>query len=172
MISTETGTTSLNLKRNNGSYFANSPKDTTVMLFGYQMRLVVSPPPPKQINPKKKQNTQRWYILTNDMESTRDEILLIYATRFEIEETFKDYKHIQKLKTLRIKTITTFTILLWFASVAQWLAWWTKGGQAGKPEKHVHAKKKRSFFRIFWEELQRALRQDGLARIAILPASG
>ncbi len=102
------------------------------MLFGYHMRLVVSPPPPKQQDPKKKQNTQRWYILTTDMESKREAILLIYATRFEIEETFKDYKHIQKLKALRIKTITTFTVLLWFASVAQWLAWWTKGEHAGK----------------------------------------
>jgi hypothetical protein len=147
-------------------------KDTTIMLFGYQMRLVVSPPPPKQINPKKEKNTQRWYILTNDRESKRDAILLFYATRFEIEETFKDYKHIQKLKVLRIKTITTFTILLWFASVAQWLAWWTKGKQVVKPENRVHPKKKRSFFRIFWEELQRALRQEGLKRIAILPASG
>ncbi len=143
-------------------------KDTTITLFGYKMRLVVSPPPPKQTNPKKKQNTQRWYIITNDMESERDEILLIYATRFEIEETFKDYKHIQKLKTLRIKTIATFTILLWFASIAQWLAWWTKGA----PVTHVHPKKKRSFFRSFWEELQRALREEGLKQIALLPVPG
>ena len=147
-------------------------KDAPITLFGYKMRLVVSPPPPKQTNPKKQQNTQRWYILTNDMESTRDAVLLIYATRFEIEETFKDHKHIQKLKVLRIKTMQTFTILLWCASVAQWLAWWTKGTQEKKPEKRIHAKKKRSFFRIFWEELQRALREEGLKRIGILPASG
>jgi len=146
-------------------------KDTTITLFSYKMRLVVSPPPPKQTNPKKKQNTQRWYILTNDMESERDEILRIYATRFEIEETFKDYKHIQKLKTLRIKTIATFTMLLWFASIAQWLAWWTKGAPSTH-EKRVHPKKRRSFFRIFWEDLQRSLRIAGLKQIVILPTPG
>jgi Transposase DDE domain len=147
-------------------------KDATIELFGYKLRLVVSPPPPKQTNPKKKQNTQRWYILTNDMDTPRVGVLKIYATRFEIEETFKDHKHIQKLKTLRIKTIRTFTILLWFASIAQWLAWWIQADISKKNERQVHPKKKRSFFRIFWEELQRALREEGLKRIAILPASG
>lgn len=147
-------------------------KDATITLFGYKLRLVVSPPPPKQSNPKKKQNTQRWYILTNDMETSREGILEIYATRFEIEETFKDCKHIQKLKTLRIKTIRTFTILLWFASLAQWLAWWIQGEPEGKNERQVSPKKKRSFFRIFWEELQLALRVEGLKRIAILPTPG
>jgi hypothetical protein len=158
-------------KKQQAKTISRYTKDTTITLFSYKMRLVVSPPPPKQTNPKKKQNTQRWYILTNDMESERDEILHIYATRFEIEETFKDYKHIQKLKTLRIKTIATFTMLLWFASIAQWLAWWTKGAPCTN-EKRVHPKKKRSFFRIFWEDLQRSLRVVGLKRIVILPAPG
>jgi hypothetical protein len=139
-------------------------KDTTITLFGYKMRLIVSPPPPKQTNPKKKQNTQRWYILTNDMASKRDEILLIYATRFEIEEVFKDYKHIQKLKLLRIKRKETFTILLWFATLTFWIAWWTNGTRAVATNP-VHPKKKRSFFRIFWEELQFALRAEGLQRL-------
>ena len=151
-----------------GSY----SKDATITLFGYKMRLVVSPPPPKQTNPKKKQNTQRWYIVTNDMESQRDGVLLIYATRFEIEETFKDYKHIQNLTRLRIKTIATFTMLLWFASLAQWLAWWTTEVSTQHLSQPVHPKKKRSFFRIFWEKLQRELRKEGLQRIALLPVPG
>jgi len=140
-------------------------KDTTIMLFGYKMRLIVSPSPPKQTNPKKKQNLERWYILTNDMETSRENVLTIYKTRFEIEETFKDYKHIQKLKVLQIKTKKTFTILLWFATLAQWIAWWINGK---RPEQKVHPKKKRSFFRIFWEELQRVLRAEGLKRVVLL----
>ena len=139
-------------------------KDTRILLFGYQIRLIVSSPPPKQTNPKKKQNRERWYILTNDTETSREEILIIYKTRFEIEETFKDYKHIQRLKVLRIKTKETFTILLWFASLAQWLAWWTN---SIRPKQTVHPKKKRSFFRMFWEELQRDLRTAGLTRIVL-----
>lgn len=147
-------------------------KDAAIMLFGYKMRLIVSPPPPKQPNPKKKQNTERWYIITNDMESKKDDILTIYATRFEIEETFKDHKHIQKLKVLHIRKVETFTILLWFASVAQWIAWWRNGETKGKSSIVINPKKKRSFFRIFWEDLQLALRTDGLSRVVNLEAPG
>lgn len=144
-------------------------KDTTINLFGYTMRLVVSASPPKQKNPKKKQNTQRWYILTNDLVSQREEIITIYATRFEIEETFKDLKHIQKLKVLHIKRKETFVILLWFASLAQWIAWSLLGVRR---DMQTHPKKKRSFFRIFWEELQQALRGEGLARVVRLATPG
>ena len=138
-------------------------KDATIMVFDYPMRLIVSPPPPKQKNPKKKQNTERWYIITNDLNSSREDILHIYETRFEIEETFKDYKHIQKLKVLRIKKKETFVILLWFATLAFWLAYWIKGEVTTKDT--VHPKKKRSFFRVFWEDLQRTLREPGMRQI-------
>jgi hypothetical protein len=144
-------------------------KDAVITLFGYKLRLVVSPPPPKQTNPKKKQNIQRWYILTNDSETVREDVLKIYATRFEIEETFKDLKHIQRLKVLHIKKKETFTILLWFASLAQWIAWWTN---EKRDAIEVHPKKKRSFFRIFWEELQLALRSEGLTRVVSLTKPG
>jgi len=137
-------------------------KDASISLFGYPMRLIVSAPPPKPRDPKKKQNIERWYILTNDMDISRNEIITIYATRFEIEETFKDIKHIQKLKVLRIKKKETFTILLWFVSFAQWIAWWVSGTRIAK---RVHPKKKRSFFRIFWEELQQTLREDGIQQV-------
>jgi len=155
-------------KRKRAQTIGKHTKDAVITVFGYKMRLIVSPPPPKQTNPKKKQNTQRWYIITNDMESSREEILVIYQTRFEIEETFKDYKHIQKLKVLRIKTTETFLILLWFATLGHWLAWWT-GEKRGIPL--IRAKEKRSFFRIFWEDLQRELRTAGLTRIVSLRAS-
>lgn len=156
-------------KRKSAKSIGKHTKDTTIMLFGYKMRLIISPPPSKQINPKKKQNTERWYILTNDMDTSREDILIIYKTRFELEETFKDYKHIQRLNVLRIKTKETFTILLWFASLAHWLAWWSNGTRA---DQTVHPKKKRSFFRIFWEELQQALRAEGLKRVIVLPQPG
>jgi len=135
-------------------------KDTIIELFGYKMRLIISPPPPKQRNPKKKQNTQRWYVITNDLKTERDDILRIYTTRFEIEETFKDYKHIQRLRRLKIKSCQTFRILLWFASLAFWIAWWRNGNH----EYQGNPKKKRSFFRVFWEDFQRAIRKEGLAR--------
>lgn len=138
-------------------------KDAIITLFGYKVRLIVSPPPPKQRNPKKKQNTERWYILTNDMQTPREDILLIYKTRFEIEETFKDYKHIQRLKVLRIKTKETFVMLLWFATLAFWLAFWIKGETTDTTT--TRPKSKRSFFRIFWEDLQRSLRKPLMQQI-------
>lgn len=137
-------------------------KDTMITLFGYKMRLIISPPPPKQTNPKKKQNTQRWYIITNDMGTKKEEIIIIYATRFEIEETFKDYKHIQKLNILHIRKKETFVILLWFATLAFWIAWWVN---TERIENNMHPKKKRSFFRVFWEELQQAVRHNGIQQI-------
>lgn len=141
-------------------------KDATINLYGYSLRLIISPPPQPPKNRKKKQSLERWYILTNDMKMKRRNILEVYKTRFEIEETFKDLKHIQKIKVLRIKTKKTFTILLWFASLAFWFAWWTKGAKT----ETMHPKKKRSFFRIFWEDMQRAIRGSGLKRIIPAPA--
>lgn len=144
-------------------------KDAQINLFGYKMRLIISPPPPPQANKKKKQNTERWYILTNDIYSLREEILQIYNTRFEIEETFKDMKHIEQLKVLHIKTIKTFTILLWFATLTFWLAYW-RGNT--RNEKQTTPKKKLSFFLIFWEDLQRAFRIERLNIVVGISAPG
>jgi len=152
-------------KRQQAKTIATHTKDTIIILFGYPLRLIVSPPPPKQTNPGKKQNRQRWYIVTNDLTATREEILTIYKTRFEIEEVFKDYKHIQKLNVLRIKKQQTFRILLWFATIAFWIAWWNCQNNS---RQIVHPKKKRSFFRIFWEELQQSVRAEGLNRIVLV----
>ena len=137
-------------------------KDANINIFEYKLRLIVSPPPPKQTNPKKPQNIQRWYIITNNNDNTKEDILTIYATRFEIEETFKDYKHIQKLKVLHIRRKETFIILMWFATVAFWIAWWI---QEKWEKRQTNPKKKRSFFRVFWEELQQALRDHGIKQV-------
>jgi len=143
-------------------------KDAQITLFGYPVRLIVSPPPPKQTNPKKHQNTQRWYIITNDQTSMRSEILRIYKTRFEIEETFKDMKHIQKMKILHINEKQTFTTLLWFATLTFWIAYWV---EKETPRGITELKKKLSFFRSFWERFQRAIRQGGLnSAVGLLPA--
>ncbi len=139
-------------------------KDARIILFGYHLRLIISPPPPEQVNKKKKQNTQRWYILTNNMQATREEILTIYKTRFEIEEAFKDIKHIQDLKVLHLKTIQSFTILLWFATLSLWLSYWREK-QTHEKEGQKVTRKIRSFFRIYWEELQRTIRIDVLQQL-------
>ena len=141
-------------------------KDATITLFEHQMRLVISPLPnqkkTKQATKetketKSKTKPERWYILTNDFASGREKVLDIYAHRFEIEETFKDLKHICDLKKLFIKHKLTFKILLMFVSLSFWLAFWCHlTNQLNNIQVNLH--KKRSYFRVFWEQLQREVR--------------
>lgn len=132
-------------------------KDAPIILFGCQSRLVISPPPPEHRGEK----LQRWYILTNDFTSTRQEILLIYRHRFEIEETFKDLKHIFELDKFFIKKELTFNILLKFACLSFWLAFWCSLLSSVTS----HPKKLRSFFKRWWEGVQRQGRQPLLKTV-------
>ncbi|MCL5783955.1 MAG: transposase [Patescibacteria group bacterium] len=136
-------------------------KDTPIKLYGRTLRLVISPPPPKQIVKKEGKKAERWYILTNDLTSTREQILDIYYHRFEIEETFKDLKYVSKLKKFFIKKRLSFKTLLAFICLGFWLSFWCY--QLGKLAKITfytltHPKKKRSYFKIWWEGIQRSLR--------------
>lgn len=126
-------------------------KDIQIKLYGSTARLIVSPPPSKK---KGKLLKERWYILTNDLTSNRAQVLNIYKHRFEIEETFKDLKHVCDLKKFFIKKKLTFKILLMFACLAFWIAYLCR-----KITQLIlttnHPKKKRSYFRLWWEEIQR-----------------
>ena len=132
-------------------------KDTQIKLYGETIRLIVSPPPPKVTQKGKKQNKERWYVITNDLTSSREKVLDIYKHRFEIEETFKDLKHICDLKKFFIKKKLTFKILLMFACLAFWIAYLCRKftrliSTTSSP------KKKRSYFLVWWEEIQRQMR--------------
>ena len=136
-------------------------KDTSINLYGHTLRLIVSPPPPKQLIKKEGKKAEKWYILTNDLKSLREDILTIYYHRFEIEETFKDLKHIAKLKKFFIKKILSFRILLNFICLGFWLAFWCF--QLRKLADITfytltHPKKRRSFFKTWWESIQRLQR--------------
>lgn len=61
-------------------------KDAVVAVFGLKLRVVRSP--------KGRRAREPWYILTSDFVSSQSKIVRIYYHRFEIEETFKDAKHI------------------------------------------------------------------------------
>lgn len=96
-------------------------KDCLVSLYGQDLRMVVS----EKLSEKKNSdgNEESWYILTNDFVSTREQMIAKYYFRFEIEETFKDLKHINNLKNFfAIKKSQTLKILLWFCILAIWLA--------------------------------------------------
>jgi hypothetical protein len=67
-----------------------------------------------------------WYILTNDLSTDKDTILQWYYHRFEIEETFRDLKHIFSSKAGRISKPQTLCTILWFQSLGIWLCWKAK----------------------------------------------
>lgn len=145
-------------------------KDTIITVFDLQMRLIVSPLPEKikgQKSKKGQKSTQpkeRWYILTNDFTSIKEQVLNIYKHRFEIEETFKDLKHVMRLKKFFIQHKLTFRVLLMFVSLSFWLAFWCQRLFALSLIK-INQHKKRSYFKVWWENVQRDLKLQSLTRI-------
>jgi hypothetical protein len=83
--------------------------DQLVKLYDLNLRLVRSP--------KSRRAKEPWYILTNDKASARDKIVRIYYHRFEIEETFRDIKHILELRRTRINKPLSLKLLLWFVAM-------------------------------------------------------
>jgi hypothetical protein len=72
---------------------------------------------------------------------------------FEIEETFKDVKHIFELKRTRLNKPLSLKLLLWFVSLGIALLY-----VVTKPTKQrrraTHPKKRISWLRLAYEELQ------------------
>lgn len=120
--------------------------DKQIKAYGYQLRLIISE------KPKDKQ--EPWYIITNDMDTKRKDIIAIYYYRFEIEEAFKDLKHLFDLNKLRIKNKLTFIILLWFFVLSLWIAYTIHQLQEQVIEQ---GKKKLSFVREWYEGFHRSI---------------
>ena len=122
-------------------------KDAPATLFGLDLRVVRSP--------KSRRATEPWYILTNDQTSSRAKVIRIYYHRFEIEETFKDMKHIFELKRTRLNNPNSLKVILWLVSIGIALLY-----LATKPTKQTlyvnHAKKQVSWLRQAYEQLQQA----------------
>ncbi len=122
-------------------------KDASVQLFGLTLRVIRSP--------KSRRAKEPWYILTNDLTSSRNKIVKIYYHRFEIEETFKDMKHIFELKRTHLTNPNSLKILLWFVSLGIALLY-----KATKPTKQsvvaTNPKKQTSWLRQAYETYQQA----------------
>ncbi len=122
-------------------------KDATIQLFGLTLRVIRSP--------KSRRAPEPWYILTNDMTSSRNKIVRIYYYRFEIEETFKDVKHIFELHRTRLWHPNSLKTILWFMCLGIALLY-----LATKPTKQSmqvsHPKKQISWLRQAYEQYQQA----------------
>ena len=123
-------------------------KDTTIRLYGLTLRVIRSP--------KSRRVPEPWYILTSDLRSSRNKVVKIYYHRFEIEELFKDTKHLFELHRLKFTRPTSLKVVLWlvFLGIALLYA-------VSKPTKQqtkgTNPKKQPSWIRRAYEQFQREL---------------
>jgi hypothetical protein len=120
-------------------------RDSRIMVAGIPLRVIRSDQPDGDDEP--------WYILTSDMKTKRNKIIRIYYYRFEIEETFKDLKHILDLIRTRLMKPVSLQLLLWFASLSFILGYLS--GIRDRSNYPNQPKKKISWYRQFFEALQR-----------------
>jgi hypothetical protein len=123
-------------------------RDSTVRLFGLTLRVIRTT--------KSRRHPEPWYILTNDMGSTKTKVTRIYYHRFEIEEAFKDVKHLFELKRVQFDKPNSLKILLWFVSLGIALLYLTTKATM-RQEHYRNNKKRRSWVRIAWEQFQREI---------------
>jgi len=124
--------------------------DQTGQMYGEKLRVVRSSKTLK----RKLKAKECWYIITNDFQTTRGEIMDIYYYRFEIEETFKDLKHVLDMKPRWFQKIKTVKLLLWFQVLGIWLFF--KGSRMITfilQRLKVHPKKKLSWVRQIFEKV-------------------
>jgi len=65
----------------------------SVWVYGNRLNLVVTPKPDVKLKTSDKAK-EPWYLLTNDLNLTAEQVIDVYYHRFEIEEVFKDAKHL------------------------------------------------------------------------------
>lgn len=135
--------------------------DISVTGYGHILRLIRSDKPQNDNDP--------WYLITNDTDNTRDEIISRYYHRFEIEEFFRDAKRLLRLEWVHCKTGQSLSILLWFALITVWL--FVVVSETLTDEHETERKQWRlSQFRYVMELLNRALWQQ--ARLSVAHSSG
>lgn len=131
--------------------------------YGHTLRLVRSDQPDNENDP--------WYLITNDADSTKDEIISRYYHRFEIEEFFRDAKHLLNLEYVRFKTVQGLTNALWFALITTWL--FATVSATLTDEQEAQRKQWRlSQFRYVLELLEREVHQAAYAVIIPQVRSG
>lgn len=121
-------------------------KDTAIQLYGLTLRVIRSP--------KDGKNDEPWYILTNDQTSSRTKIVRIYYHRFEIEESFKDLKHILEFRRTRLNKPNSLKIILWLMFLG--IALLYRVTKPTKRQQHPNPKKRISWMRQALEQLHQA----------------
>lgn len=134
-----------------------SQEETPCHYAGLDLRLVRS-----SWRPGMKED-EPWFLLTNEPTLSRQQIINLYAKRFEIEETFKDVKWVQQYEWQRIITPAVIAAVLAFVCLAWWLIYdCLQPVIRSNRSRKIHPKHKLSWFRDCWEHLQRAIRLPSL----------
>jgi hypothetical protein len=137
----------------------------TVKAYNYELSLTVTPKPR---NVKKKYN-EPWYIISNDLTSSPEQVQKIYYYRFEIEELFRDVKRIFGLEYVKFKIPDNFKTALWFVVMGIWFHYYLEGNL--EESKSAVKKCKNSFnqgITHYWlEKLQLYFRLPALEQISI-----
>ena len=104
-----------------------------------------------------------WFLLTNIPKDklSRQQVLHYYAKRFEIEEFFKDIKWIQRYEWHQIKKAGVLQVVLGFAFLGWWLLFDCLAAvvKASRSRTLKRERDRLSWFRSYWEAVQRELRQ-------------
>jgi len=130
--------------------------DQVGTIYGETLRVVRS----SKTLQKQMQAKEPWIILTNDFTATRNQVLDWYAHRFEIEETFKDLKHLLDFLPTWFKKRTSVLTVFWFAMLGFWLLWQISRRPSIWQERLLqHRKKKVSWVRQLFELLRKELEQ-------------
>lgn len=106
------------------------------------------------IRVKSGKNDEPWHILTNDMKKSRAKIVRVYYHRFEIEESFKDLKHILEFRRTRLNKPNSLKVILWLLFLG--IALLYKVTRPTKQQQNPNPKKRISWIRQALEQLHQA----------------
>jgi len=148
-----------------------SPLETLVTYRQHRLRLIRSDLKSGMKDP------EPWFLLTNLPNTqhtgdaagvTRCQLLHRYAERFEIEESFKDLKWLQRLEWQRIRKPEVIRTVLLFMFLGWWLLWRYVAPVPNRttPQKKARPKKQLSWFRAAWEQWLQLTQPPLLALLA------
>lgn len=136
----------------------------TVNAYDRKLTLVVTPKPSNA-----RKNNKPWYIISNDMDSSAEQIQEIYYYRFEIEELFKDAKRIFNLEHIRFKVPHNLKTILWFVVLGIWFHYFLEENiQEAKTEiKKCKDSFNQSITHYWMEKINLSLKLPALERICV-----
>jgi hypothetical protein len=123
----------------------SSKNDFRCVAYKRKLRIVISDKP---------EESDPWYLVTNDFKSTRNQIIKTYYHRFEIEEFFRDAKRLLGLEYVKFKKQGSLAVVLWFLMLGIWFLWSIDEKQEDIIQRN---KMKLSRMRYYFEMMQKEI---------------